>query len=481
MRAPAASSGGGLGASGRRDAQLGGEQAAALLPPQLGVGSRRLAEPVEELAEGVVVDARLLAHVEARHPEAEGGERPLRAGHPAVGDQRPAAGGERVADQPQLGQQLALVAVGAAGLGRQALLQPPPRVQQLLAHAGQLQPVGLLGVEPAVARLELGQRLEVGGERCLQLGGDGDDPDRGREVAAQRVDDRDRPPDPVLALQVEDRRGVLGADVGVAVAVAADPAAEAQRPRPRRQLEARLPQLAGELVEHVGDRGGGELVEVVDGVARLVDDVGAGDPDLVGLPEQVDRLFQPRQHLALGALVAARPVERVEQRGDLAQLGEHGAARRLGRVRGEDRARLQPGEHRLDLVPRQLGGGDPRHRPGQPAAVAAAAGGEVAPAVDLLGDVGEVEVGGEGARQPPRARRRGLAEQLPRPPPGPRGSAAAPARPARAAPRPPAGPGSVPAGCRGRGCRGAGQASAGRRAAGGSIRRPYGSVGPGGG
>ena len=46
---------------------------------------------------------------------------------------------------------------------------------------------------------------------------------------------------------------------------------------------------------------------------------------------------------------------------------------------------------------------DPRHRLGQPAAAGLApARRPIAAAVDLLGDVGEVEVGGEGARETTR-------------------------------------------------------------------------------
>ena len=65
-----------------------------------------------------------------------------------------------------------------------AAVDPPPRVGQFLPHAGQLQPVGLLGVEPPVPRVEPRQGLEVARQRSLQLGRRRGDPGRDREVAA---------------------------------------------------------------------------------------------------------------------------------------------------------------------------------------------------------------------------------------------------------------------------------------------------------
>jgi hypothetical protein len=136
------------------------------------------------------------------------------------------------------------------------------------------------------------------------------------------------------------------------------------------------------------------LVEVVDGVARLVDDVGPGDPQLVALPQQVDELLQAPTHAALGRGVR-RAIGLVEQRGDPPQLDQDRAPRRLGGVRGEHRA------HREVLdVGGQLAGADARcgdavDRLRQPGAALGAGRGQLARAVGLLGDIGQVEVGRE--------------------------------------------------------------------------------------
>ncbi len=144
-----------------------------------------------------------------------------------------------------------------------------------------------------------------------------------------------------------------------------------------------------------------ELVEVVDGVARLVDHVRPRDAQLVRLPEQLDELLEPPA-LALGAL---------EGGGHLAELGEHGAARGLGRMRGEDRAHGEPvqlGEQLVLVDPRVE---DALHRLTEPGSPRAPFGRELAPAVHLLGDVGELEPGREGANQLDRGDRVHPAQQ----------------------------------------------------------------------
>ena len=139
----------------------------------------------------------------------------------------------------------------------------------------------------------------------------------------------------VLELEHVERR--RRQDVGVAVAVAADPAAEAQRARLDGQVDAEAGELVDERLERVGHRVAVQLVEVVDGVARLVDDVGLGHAQLVALPQQVDELLQAALDAALRRL-AHGALALVEQVRDLAQLGEDRAPGRLGGVGGEDRA-----------------------------------------------------------------------------------------------------------------------------------------------
>ena len=127
---------------------------------------------------------------------------------------------------------------------------------------------------------------------------------------------------PCTAWSVEHLARGRGRDVGVAVAVAADPGAEAQRPHVGRQLDAERRQPVAQLLEDVGQGAGRQPLEVVDDVARLVGRLGRLDPDLVGEPEQLDRLLEPAR--------PARAVGLLQQRGDPAQLVDRRAAGDLG-------------------------------------------------------------------------------------------------------------------------------------------------------
>ena len=112
-----------------------------------------------------------------------------------------------------------------------------------------------------------------------------------------------------------------------------------------RQLDAGAGELRVQLVEQVAADPAQQLLQIVDRRLRLVGGAGAFHAQFVGLPDQVDRLGE--------APADAFPVDRgqpgigalVEQLADPPQLGEHGAARRLGGVGGEHRAHVEPGGH----------------------------------------------------------------------------------------------------------------------------------------
>jgi hypothetical protein len=231
----------------------------------------------------------------------------------------------------------------------------------------------------------------------------------------------------VVALQLEDLQHRLRGDVRIAVAVTADPRAEAQRTGVERQLHAEPGKLVGQRLERSWHGVRVQRIEVVDRVAGLVDHLGTHDAQLVGLPQQVHQLRQPAPDASLGAWVARpsrrpeRAIPLVEQRRDLLRLREHGAARRLGGVSGEHRAQRDPGEVVGDVGRAELRAGDPVDGLGEPRAVLHANGRELPSAMHLLGDVREQEVGRERARQlggagrvelaQERRRRRGLARQ----------------------------------------------------------------------
>ena len=168
---------------------------------------------------------------------------------------------------------------------------------------------------------------------------------------------------------------------------------------------------------------------------------------------QIRSMFSASRRSVRGRRVGRRRRRRVvQQLGDPAELVEDGAAGGLGGVRGEDRAARRG----CSTVARECSGSASLacgRRCGQQPALGGAPGAQLAAAVHLLGDVGQVEVGGEGAdqlgrRSPGRCRR--AARRRPR---RRCGSGRGPARRGRGARGPPGGRGSRRAGRRGGGCR----------------------------
>ena len=203
-------------------------------------------------------------------------------------------------------------------------------------------------------------------------------------------------------LELEHAPGAVRPDVGIAVAVAADPAPEGERPRVRRQLQLEPAQLVGEHLEHVRHSIGVQAVEVPDRVARLVHHVRLRDAQLVGLPEQVHGLLEPRG----GARVRS-----LQQLGYLPQLVEHGPPRGLRRVGGEHGPHREALHLGGDLRVGDAGGGDAVDGLREPAAVARPDARQLPAAVHLLRHVREVEVGGERPHELGRLDRLDVGEQ----------------------------------------------------------------------
>src|SRR5690606_13164706 len=153
--------GGGEGAAG---AEFLGEQLGAVVAGHVGVAPGFLAAPVEQLAEGVVVGVGVFADVHGGELEAEGGEGADGAGEAAVGEESAAVFAQGRLDDPQVGEEaLGAEVVAAGGVGG-ALGEAELGVLQLLADAGGLEAVGLLGVEALVAGADLGEVVEVGAQ-----------------------------------------------------------------------------------------------------------------------------------------------------------------------------------------------------------------------------------------------------------------------------------------------------------------------------
>ena len=189
-------------------------------------------------------------------------------------------------------------------------------------------------------------------------------------------------PQGTVGVELQHLAGDGGGDVGVAVAVAAHPAAQDERAGVLGEREPGGAHLAVELAQQVGHGTAAELLHVPAHGAGLVGDGGLVGAQLVGLPQLVDVRAEP---------VVVHPF--VERDRHPAQDRQHRLPRRLRRVRGEHRAQLQPGEDGVDLV--GIGGRQPLHDPVQRRAARQLGG-----AVALLGDVGQLEELRERARQP---------------------------------------------------------------------------------
>lgn len=243
----------GGGAEGAPGPQFLGEELRAVVARHVHVAPGLLAEPVEELAEGVVVGVRVLAHVHGGELEAERGERADGAVHPAVGDQAAAVLAQRGLDEDEVAQEFGGAEVVAAVLVCGALGQALLGVLQLLPDAGGLEAVGLLCVEALVAGADLRQQLQVGLEGLQQVLRGARVADGVRQEAAEFVDEVQGVVDAVLVLEDQDVPGDVGGDVRVAVAVAADPGAEGEGARVVREGDADALEFGGEVLQDVTD------------------------------------------------------------------------------------------------------------------------------------------------------------------------------------------------------------------------------------
>ena len=337
-----------------------------------------------------MVGVGVLADVHGGELQAEGGDGAQGALQAAVGDQAAAVLPQRGLDEGEVVEEFRGAEVVAAGDVRSVAGETVAGVDELLADAGGLEAVGLFGVQALVAGADLREEFQVVLEGGEELVGGAAVADGVGEGAAQVIDVFEGVGDAVLVLEDQHVPGDLRGDVGVTVAVAADPGAEGQRAGAGGQLGAGALQLGGEVFEDIADGAAAELVEVVDGVAGLVGGLRAGNAQLVGLPDEVDALGEAQ----VGA-AALGGVRVVQELGDLAELGEDGAAGGLGGVCGEDGTYAEVGGG----LPQVLGVRVLEHvrGAGEDAAFFGAAGAQLAAAVDLLGDVREVEIGGEGA------------------------------------------------------------------------------------
>ncbi len=199
-------------------------------------------------------------------------------------------------------------------------------------------------------------------------------------------------------------------DVGVAVAIAADPAREAEEHRHLEGLARVLPLqgLAQPPSQHgheIEERG----LEVVEAVDDLVHHLEALVTRLFRLPERHHLLAHELDHGLLLVGGGRGEVEPAQGLGDAAELGEHGPALGLGGMSGEDGHDEEPAHQGLDLRGRHAFLAEQADRRGDGLAHGLAAGlglvgapPQDADALFFLGQVDELEVGRERLHHPSR-------------------------------------------------------------------------------
>ena len=293
-----------------------------------------------------MVGVGVLAHVHRGELQAERGD--------ACGSRAPAArarSARRGARAASRARSRARRAARRRRGSRARLVRAPARpaaracATSFCADAGELEPVGLLGVEAPVARARApaAPRGRAASEASSSGGGAGD-AHRVRQVAAQLVDQRQRVADAVLVLEGEHVAGDVGVTLGLP---SRSPPIQVPKVSGRASTGSSTPSRSSSAVSSSSTSGTAsavQLVEVVDGVAGLVDHVGPRDAQLVGLPEQVDQLLEPPVDAALGGGVAVATARSSSRPATSADLVEHRAAGGLGGVGGEDRAHAEARE-----------------------------------------------------------------------------------------------------------------------------------------
>ena len=264
----------GRGGEGAHRGELALEQCMTLRAGEAAVTGALRSRSVDELADCIVVLVGMLADIKGGKGQPDGRGHAERAIEDPVGCELAAAGEQISAHEEEVVDELGGVRVVAAGLVRPIAGSAVTGELQSLAHDGELEPDGFLGIDAQVARLEIGESLEVCCDRGAKLGARRADPLGSRQILNELVHEGEKVGDRVLALEGKDVGGHLGRDERIAVAVAADPGAEAQRARLGRELDAELGEGRCEPLEDIKEGTPGEIVEVVEGVAGLVDDMG---------------------------------------------------------------------------------------------------------------------------------------------------------------------------------------------------------------
>ena len=174
--------------------------------------------------------------------------------------------------------------------------------------------------------------------QCQQLGSDLDQQVGERQLAAQFVDFVEIVLQRRRRLQAQGFGEDFGSDEGIAVAVAADPGADAEEGRQCPDLfRVALLQLLRRLDVEARQFGEEGFLEIGNPVLDLVDHLQPHRAQHPRLPQGQDRIGQ--RQVVLGFLFRRQlhPLAAVEQAFEFAVVADQALALHLGRVRGEHR------------------------------------------------------------------------------------------------------------------------------------------------
>ena len=274
--------------------------------------SARFGSAVEQPADALVGLVRVYAHVELREVQAEDLDAAAQRGERTICDPRTTVGAEAAIEQLEISGEVLhrFVRVGVETSPHERELPAIRLVDVLISD------LGGVGRHVELVTLDRLMEIRINGLQKRR------DADRSRKLAylVSIPEAKER------ACALESLPHRVWSGVRVTVGIASDPGAEAERSgRVRYVPPVRAEQLLGGVDE--------ALFEEPVAVADFIDDTRSARSHLVGLPERRDL----GRELVLDRVTPVRRVVELAEEGrDPKMRREHGSARRLCRMRGQD-------------------------------------------------------------------------------------------------------------------------------------------------